>query len=260
MAHPRILTAVALACLAAACGNSSTNEPPKTATDQTTTTSAPQSDSPSLTMAGPGAPVGGYPSTPADTGLTTGTGTPGNTTAGTTPGSSPTMGSPGDSTPTAAGDTQSPSLSDGDIVAVVQAADRGEIDQAHEAVRKAKSARVKEFAQHMVTDHSAAEAKIASLDNKAGISPRENAVTAQLKSGGDQIMSNLKSSSGTDFDKTYIDAQVNQHTQVLDLLDNKLIPHAQNSDLAKALQEIRTKVASHLRHAQDIQTSLSQAK
>jgi putative membrane protein len=119
---------------------------------------------------------------------------------------------------------------------------------------------VKQFAQHMITDHTAAETKLATLDGKAGISPKENAVTAQLKSGGDEIMGNLKSSTGSDFDKAYIDAQVNEHTQVLDLLDNKLIPHAQNADLTKTLQEVRSKVAGHLKMAQEIQSTLAHAK
>ncbi len=177
-------------------------------------------------MAGPGAPVGGYPNAGPDPASTQGpppTSSPLNATAGT----SPAVGA----SAAGGGDTASPALSDGEIVAVIQAADHGEIDQAREAVKKAKNGRVKQFAQHMVTDHTAAESKLSALETKASIQPKENAVTAQLKSSGAQIMGNLHASSGSDFDKAYIDAQVSEHTQVLDLLDNKLIPHAQNVDL-----------------------------
>jgi putative membrane protein len=251
------LTAMTLACIATACGDSASNPPPKAPSDVTTTTAAPATDPPSLAMAGPGAPVGGYPNAgpdPSGAQSSSGTSSSLNATAGTsamTPNGGPAAGG---------SDTSSPALKDGEIVAVVQTADHGEIDQAREALRKGKNGRVKQFAQHMITDHTAAETKLASLDSKAGITPTENAVTAQLKTGGEQIMGTLKSSTGSDFDKAYIDAQVNEHTQVLDLLDNKLIPHAQNADLTKTLQDVRTKVAGHLKMAQEIQSALAQAK
>jgi putative membrane protein len=151
-------------------------------------------------------------------------------------------------------------LDDAQIVAVIQAADTGEIAQAREVLKKSKNARVRQFAQHMITAHSAAESKIANIDGKIGLTPQTNAVAEQLTSGSEQVMGNLRSASGSDFDKTYVDAQVTQHTKVLDLLDNKLIPHAQNSDLVKALQEIRAKVAGHLNDAQALQTSLGQSQ
>jgi putative membrane protein len=53
---------------------------------------------------------------------------------------------------------------------------------------------------------------------------------------------------------------VSEHTQVLSLLDERLIPHAQNADLTKTLQAIRTKVAGHLKMAQDIQSALTMTK
>jgi len=243
---------------AAACAGGSNNPPPQTPADQTTTTGANATtpDAPPPAMAPmPGSdPV---PSSTSNLGTNTnpsGLHSPLYSTAGTSPGA----GAVGAGIPAAGGD--SASLSDGQIVAVIQTADQGEIAQAHEAIRKGKNARVKQFAQHMVTDHSAAESKLATLDSSAGITPQENAVTAQLKSGGDQIMGNLKSSSGSDFDKAYIDAQVSEHTQVLSLLDERLIPHAQNADLTKTLQAIRTKVAGHLKMAQDIQSSLTTIK
>jgi putative membrane protein len=242
---------------AAACGGGPSNPPPQTPADQTTTTGAnAATPEPQAAMA-PMPSSDPVPSSTSNLGTNTnpsGLHSPLDTTAGT----SLSAGAAGAGAPAAGGD--SASLSDGQIVAVIQTADQGEIAQAREAIRKGKNARVKQFAQHMVTDHSAAETKLATLDSSAGITPQENSVTAQLKSGGDQIMGNLKSASGSDFDKAYIDAQVSEHTQVLSLLDERLIPHAQNADLTKTLQAIRTKVAGHLKMAQDIQSALTMTK
>jgi hypothetical protein len=38
-------------------------------------------------------------------------------------------------------------------------------------------------------------------------------------------------------------------------LDDRLIPHAQNVDLTKTLQAVRSKVAGHLKMAKDIQST-----
>jgi putative membrane protein len=247
----------------AACNGDSNNPPPQSAADQTTVTAATpnqyQSNQGTNGLTGQGTPATGTPA-PGDvtpgttTGIAPGTGAivaPGNPSTGMN-------GTGGTSNVATSGDTahQDASLSDAQIVSIIQAADTGEIAQAREATRKAKNARVKHFAQHMITDHSAAETKVASLDSKAGISPQSSAVSENLKANGDQIMSDLKSANGPSFDQSYIDAQVKEHTKVLDLLDNKLISQAQNPDLVKTLQDIRTKVAGHLKDAQDIQASL----
>jgi len=84
-------------------------------------------------------------------------------------------------------------------------------------------------------------------------------VTAQLKAGSEGIMGELKTS-GAEFDRTYIDAQVREHAQVLGLLDDRLIPHAQNADLTKTLRAVRSKVAGHLKMAKDIQSTLVRAR
>jgi putative membrane protein len=219
----------------AACNGDSNTPPPQTPADQTTTTGA---DSPNQygQPAQPGVPD---PSTAPSSA----TGSGPSVNGGATPSSTP---NPIDAT----------ALGDAQIVAVVQAADTGEMAQAREAISKAKNGRVKHFAQHMLTDHSAAETKLTRLDAKQGITPQTSAVAERIKADGQEVSSSLKSASASEFDKTYIDAQVKEHTSVLDCLDTKLIPRAQSPELAKTLQDIRSKVADHLKEAQDIQSSL----
>jgi putative membrane protein len=173
----------------------------------------------------------------------------------TTPGATPAAGNVA---PTIDTSKNAGSLDNAQVAAVVQAANAGEIAQAREALKRAKSARVRQFAQHMLRDHSAAEAEMTRLDSKEGWTPESSAIAEQLKMGSEQIMTNLRSAGAADFDSSYINAQVDEHTKVVDLLDNKLIPGAKDADLVKTLQEIRTKVAMHLNDAREIQTSLGQ--
>jgi len=50
-------------------------------------------------------------------------------------------------------------------------------------------------------------------------------------------------------DRIFVDAQVDEHQKVLELLNNKLIPQAQNQELKSMLEKVRTKVAGHLKMA-----------
>jgi putative membrane protein len=265
MAHERILVPlVAIASFGlAACAGQSNNPPAQTPADETTTTGAmntyPAQPAPIEPMSpSPEQPAPVQPMTAAADPGSGSTRSPMDTTPGTSPnaGQGAAVGSQGSSGTPASGEK---SLDDGQIVAVVHVADQGEIEQARQAVRKARSERVKQYAQHMVTEHSAAEAKLTAVHTGPGSASQESAVTAQLRSSGNEIMGRLKSASGSDFDRAYIGAQVTEHAQVLDLLDNKLIPQAQNPDLRKALQDIRAKVENHLKMAETIQGEIGQA-
>jgi putative membrane protein len=238
-------TALALAGLVG-CGGSDTNTPPQT--PQATNTDTTQTTGASGTTGAMGAST---TSTATDM-----SGTP----SGATPGSAgSSMGSAGSTTPapdtTPAPKADAP-LSDEQIAAVTNAANTGEVDQAKEAVKKAKNAKVKTFANEMIKDHGEAYKKQNEILKKASMTAADNAVAQQVTSDGKQVMSTLSAATGADFDKQYMDAQVKEHQQVLDSLDNKLIPNAKNAELKAFLQTIRTKVAHHLKMAQDIQGSL----
>ncbi len=143
-------------------------------------------------------------------------------------------------------------LSDAQIVAIADAANKGEVDQGKLAVKKAKDAQVKQFAQMMVTDHTDATNKVKQLN----IQPETTQTSTQLQTDSQNAISSLSGQTGTDFDKAYIDLQVKEHQQVLNDLDQKLIPSAHNADLKKQLTDLRPKIAAHLQQAQQIQQKL----
>jgi hypothetical protein len=59
----------------------------------------------------------------------------------------------------------------------------------------------------------------------------------------------------SDFDRKYIDYQVNFHQQVLDALDSRLIPWA-SPELRSMLEETRPKIQAHLDRARELQRTL----
>lgn len=190
--------------------------------------------------------------TPADAGFDSGTGGTGGTggrDAGT--------GGSGDAGPSDGGaqDGQAGDggmLSDDQIIAVMTAANDGEVQAALLAMSTSSDGLVMDFANRMITDHSAANQMLVSLSQSASLSPIENALSTQLRAAASKEQKKLMALSGTEFDQAYMQAQVTDHMHVLALLDDTLLPQARNTMLKKLLRSMRSTVAMHLSMARDI--------
>ncbi|HEX7667337.1 MAG TPA: DUF4142 domain-containing protein, partial [Polyangiaceae bacterium] len=167
----------------------------------------------------------------------------------------------GNTTPTGnavgTGDQSAPTLNDGQILGITDAANKGEVDQAKMALKSGKSADVKAFAKMMVSDHTDAMKKLDALAAGKSIVTATSDDATKIQTDGQAAAGTLGSLTGKDFDKQYIDLQVTEHQQVLDALDQKLIPQSTNPDFKTALKGVRDKVAGHLKKAQEIQTKLN---
>ena len=74
------------------------------------------------------------------------------------------------------------------------------------AIQKAVSAKVKDFGQMMVTDHSAANDKLMALAKSKNIS-----LPATPNADDQKTIDELSTKSGADFDKAYVDDMVTDH-------------------------------------------------
>jgi putative membrane protein len=143
-------------------------------------------------------------------------------------------------------------MSDAEVLGVTAAANDGEVKMADLALKKAASAEVKKFATMMKTHHTAAAGKGKTIATKAKITPAENDVASSMKSDSASTMKDLEGKTGKDFDKAYMDAQVKAHKDVLDKIDNKLMPSAQNGEVKSMLTEMRQTVSTHLTKAEEL--------
>lgn len=144
--------------------------------------------------------------------------------------------------------------SDVQIVGIVLAADQIDIDYGKIALQKSKDAKVREFAQRMVTDHSAVQKSVIELAGKLGVKAEDSQTSTGLKSGAADITKKLKTLKGKEFDKFYIDNEVSYHKTVTDAVDAVLIPSAQNGELKSALQGAQPLFLKHLEHARSVQS------
>ena len=126
------------------------------------------------------------------------------------------------------------------------------------AATKAQKADVKDFARTMVRDHGAVNKEAVALAKRLNVTPQDNDVSKQLMTDADQARATLQGKSAAEFDRAYIDREVQYHQAVLDALDKTLIPGAQNADLKALLDKVRPNVAAHLERAKQIQGTLGQ--
>ena len=145
---------------------------------------------------------------------------------------------------------------DPQIAAIVVTANQVDIDAGKLAKSKSHSKEVKEFAQHMITDHSGVNKSATELVTKLHVTPESNPTSQSLQQGGDQNLANLKTLSGSAFDRAYVDHEVAYHEAVIKAVDSTLIPSAQNAELKALLVKVRPAFVAHLEHAKQLQASL----
>jgi putative membrane protein len=145
---------------------------------------------------------------------------------------------------------------DPQIAAIVVVANQVDIDAGKLAKGKTHNKDVKAFAQQMITDHTAVNKQAGDLVKKLGVKPESNPTSEALKKGGDENMAHLKKLKGKEFDKAYVDHEVDYHQQVLDAIDKTLVPSAKNPELKSLIEKVRPAIAAHLDHAKHLQSEL----
>lgn len=151
-------------------------------------------------------------------------------------------------------------LNDDEIATTIAAGSMSEIELARLAQAKAKDPRVKKYAAKMVTDRTDATHKQVAMMNKESLKIAENPASMQLMTDSSNVLDSLKSQTGSEFDRTYMDAEVKDNQQFLDLIDQKLLPNAKNPDLKAFIDDLRPMVERHLKDAQTLQKSLPPKK
>jgi putative membrane protein len=153
----------------------------------------------------------------------------------------------------------SPALTDSQIAHIAVTANSIDSAMGELAKTRARSAAVKGFAQTMITDHGAVNRQAVTLAQRLKVTPQANDMSRQLQQGADEARAGLEAKTGADFDRAYIEREVQYHQAVLDALDQALIPGAQNAELKALLQGARPAFAAHLERAKQIQGTLGSA-
>ena len=141
-------------------------------------------------------------------------------------------------------------LDDAQILAVVRTVNSGEVAAAELATERAASGETREFAQHVMAEHSKSNEQVATL--AAAIPPRDNPLSMSLREQAAADLAKLEQHQGEEFDRAFVEAQARMHEQVLSTIDGQLLPAASDQQLRMLLQSTRDQIAGHLEHAQQL--------
>jgi putative membrane protein len=145
--------------------------------------------------------------------------------------------------------------SDANIVAILDEANMADSAAGAIAATKGTSSAVRDFGKTMMRDHHALRVQGQALAKKLNVTPQppsdDNSVADSQKN-----LDNLNSTAkGKDFDKAYIDHEVDYHKAVLEAA-TKGMNQAQNTELKNLIQKAAPNIQGHLTKAESIQKNL----
>jgi putative membrane protein len=147
-------------------------------------------------------------------------------------------------------------LSDANIVALLDEANKADSAAGAVAATKGTSADVKQFAKLMMGEHHALRVQGQQLAKKLGVTP-EAPANDPVAPMAQQEMSSLQSTpKGAEFDRAYINQEVTVHKAVKDLLGTAK-GDAQNEELKALIGKAQPVIQKHLDKAESIQKKLS---
>lgn len=170
-----------------------------------------------------------------------------------------TAASASTSTTTQTATTAPPTLTDANIVALVDHANMADSATGSVAASKGTNSEVKAFGRDMMRDHHALRQMGQDLAKKLNVTPQmppSDSSEARDKAWLDSLNAMPK---GASFDKAYIDHEVIAHQMVLSTL-HTAEGAAQNADLKALITKAIPTIEAHLKKAQDIQSKLQSAK
>lgn len=175
---------------------------------------------------------------------------------GTTSGAADT-GAPAADTTAAAAAPKS-GLSDANIVALLDAANKADSAGGAVALKKATRAEVKSFAKLMMGEHHALRVEGQKLAKELGVEPKPPEKDPLAPYVASEMKSLQSTPKGAEFDKTYIDNEVTIHQAVLDLANQARVT-TQTPQLRDLIQKAIPVIQRHLEQAQSIQKQLTPA-
>ncbi len=146
-------------------------------------------------------------------------------------------------------------LSDPNIVALLDEANKADSAAGALALKKATSPDVKAFAKLMMGEHHALRVQGQQLAKRLNVTPQPPANDPVQAAAQSEMAALNAAPKGAAFDRTYIDQEVAIHKAVLDLAD-KAHGATQNEELKKLIEQAKPVIERHRDQAEEIQKKL----
>jgi putative membrane protein len=149
-------------------------------------------------------------------------------------------------------------LTDANIVALLDGANKADSAGGALAAKKATNAEVKAFARLMMSEHHALRAAGQALAKQLGVEPKAPERDPLAPYVANEMKTLQSTAKGAEFDRTYIDNEVSVHQAVLDLANQARVI-TQTPQLKELIEKAIPVIRKHLDQATALQKKLTPA-
>jgi predicted outer membrane protein len=143
-----------------------------------------------------------------------------------------------------------------DLIAPIRATSAVMVEFGNIGAERSEREDVRQLAATVATDHRAVVQVLDSVAAVRGVSTDPTAAAAELANSVRMAHAGLAALEGSEFDLTFIRAQVESHRQFLDRIELELVPAATSSEMQIMLSDVRAMEAAHLTRARQILASI----
>lgn len=148
-----------------------------------------------------------------------------------------------------------PELDDPTIVAIFDAANTYDIETGGLAAEKSTNPEVKAMGENFVAAHTQVRQKGRELAAKLGVTPTAPAENP-LGDAHVAAMATLKSLSGAEFDRAWLDHEIAFHQAVIDAVNTTLLPALDNEEVKALVESVAPAFVAHMEGAKALRAKL----
>ena len=149
-----------------------------------------------------------------------------------------------------------PAIDDPTIVAIFDAANSWDIETGAIAAKKGKTKEVRDFGKMLVHDHTVVRQQGRDLAAKLKVTPTPPGKDFALYQAHLKALQELKHAKGAEFDRVFLQHEVDFHQAVLDAVKGTLLPATQNAELKNLETTVAPAFQGHMMAAQKLLSEL----
>jgi putative membrane protein len=155
--------------------------------------------------------------------------------------------------PAAADDEKESKGGEKEFVKKASACGLAEVNLSELAVRFARDPAVKQFAEQMIADHMRASRELTAMANRQQIAIKE------MDDKHQKLFDKLKTLSGNEFDRQYMEAMVKDHEEAVKLFEQQS-KDGTNEGMKQWAGRLTPILKRHLEHAQEVCKNVKEEK
>ena len=141
-------------------------------------------------------------------------------------------------------------LNDGNVLAILVAANEAQVQYAEIALAKSKNAEIRKFALMTKFDHESVNGAVRALAKRLDIEPENTELSTSQYARAVSMRAAFRDLEGVSFDSAYIANEVEFHRTLLRTIDDVLLRAADEDELKTLLTAVRPAMTAHLEHAE----------